>query len=45
MPMTDQLKKQAFDLIKKGEVDEIVRLVRETGMDMANLLEEPNNYS
>lgn len=42
---SDTLKKQIFDLVKKGEVDEVVRVVRETGIDIANLLEEPKNFS
>lgn len=45
MPFSDGLKKQIFDLVKKGEVDEVVRLVRDTNLDIANLLDEPKNFS
>lgn len=40
----DSLKKQIFDLVKKGDVSEVVRLVSETGIDIANLLEDAKNF-
>ena len=43
--MSDTLKKQIFEFVKKGEVDEVVRLVRETGIDIANLLEDAKNFN
>ena len=37
--------KQLFDKIKKGDVEEVSGLVREYGIDLANLIDEPRNFS
>jgi len=42
--INESLKKQVFDLVKKGEVDELIRLVRETGIELCNLIEDQKNF-
>lgn len=32
-------------MVKNGEVDKLIKVVRETGIDMANLLDEPKNFA
>jgi len=38
------LHKTIFEKVKRGEVDEVVRLVRESGIDASKLLDEPKNF-
>ena len=37
--------KQLFEKVKKGDVEEVVQMVREYGIDIANLIDEPKNFS
>jgi len=39
------LHKALFDLIKRGDVQEVIRIVRESNLDIANLQDEPKNFS
>ena len=45
LAVSDAVKKQIFETIKKGEIDEVVKLIRETSVDIANLQDEPRNFS
>ena len=37
--------KQLFEKIKKGDVEEVVSMVREYGIDIATLVDEGKNFS
>ena len=39
------LHKAIFDKVKRGEVDEVIRLVRESSIDVKQVLDEPKNFS
>ena len=45
LAVSEAVKKQIFETIKKGEIDEVVKLIRETGVDIANLQDEARNFS
>lgn len=33
-----------FEKVKRGEVDEVVRFVRESGIDISKVIDEPKNF-
>ena len=37
--------KQLYDKVKKGDVEDVVQMVREYGLDIANILDEAKNFS
>ena len=37
--------KQLFEKVKKGDVEDVVQMVREYGLDIANLIDEAKNFS
>ena len=39
------IQKQLFDKVKRGEVEEVIRMVREFNIDLATLVDEPKNFS
>lgn len=39
------LHKTLFEKVKRGEVDEVVRLVRESGIDLGQVMDEAKNFS
>lgn len=39
------LHKALFDKVKRGEVEEVIRMVRESNIDCANLVDETKNFS
>ena len=39
------LHKVIFDKVKRGEVDEVIRLVRDSSIDVKQVLDEPKNFS
>ena len=41
----NSVSKQLFEKVKKGDVEEVVQMVREYGLDLTTLLDEPKNFS
>lgn len=39
------LGRSIFDKIKKGDIEDVVRTVRESNIDMRNLVDEPKNFN
>ena len=39
------LHKSLFEKVKRGDVDEVVRIVRESGIDVSQVIDEPKNFS
>ena len=39
------LHKNLFEKVKRGDVDEVVRIVRESGIDVSQVIDEPKNFS
>lgn len=39
------LMKTIFEKVKRGEVDEVVRLVRESGIDLSQVVDESKNFN
>ena len=39
------LHKTLFDKVKKGDIEDVRRLVNETGIDLRSVLDEPKNFS
>lgn len=37
--------RQLFDKIKRGDVEDVISMVREYGIDLKLLLDEPKNFS
>lgn len=37
--------KNLFEKVKRGDVDEVVRIVRESGIDVSQVIDEPKNFS
>ena len=39
------LHRTLFEKVKRGEVEEVIRMIRESNIDCANLVDEPKNFS
>ena len=37
--------KQIFDKVKKGEVDEVIRIIRESNIDVTQIQDEAKNFN
>ena len=37
--------KQLYEKVKKGDVEDVVQMVREYGLDVTNILDEAKNFS
>ena len=45
MGQQSMLHKTLFDKVKKGEVDEVIRMIRTHNIDVSTLIDEPKNFS
>lgn len=43
--ISNPLHRALFEKVKRGEVDEVIKLVQESNLDLTSLVDEPKNFS